>query len=94
LPLSVEPGTMVPLIWVMLSPAQAVGVGVTVGVGVGLAVGVGVGEGVGTLPGAWIRASIGPPVLKNPTVASVGLGGWSASKRKLYSVPKRIAFAF
>jgi hypothetical protein len=63
-------------------------------VGVGLAVGVGVGDGVGTLPGASIRTGMGPPVLKNPTVASVRFGGWSASKRKLYSVPKRIAFAF
>lgn len=78
----------------MLRPAQAVGVGVDVGVGVGLAVGVGVGDGVGTLPGASIKAGIGPPVLKNPTVASVGFGAWSASKRKLYKVPKRMAFAF
>jgi len=37
---------------------------------------------------------MGPPVLKKPTVAFVGLGGWSASNRKLYNVPKRIALAF
>ena len=35
-----------------------------------------------------------PPVLKKPTVESVGFGGWSASNRKLYRVPKRIALAF
>lgn len=76
----------------------AVGVGVAVavavGVGVAVAVGVGVGDGAGTSPGAWITTSIGEPVLKKPTVASVGFGGWSASNRKLYSVPKRIALAF
>jgi hypothetical protein len=71
-----------------------VGVGVGVDVGVGLAVGVGVGDGVGTLPGAWITTGIGAPVLKKPTVEFVGFGAWSASKRKLYNVPKRIAFAF
>ena len=27
---------------------------------------------------------MGPPVLKKPTVAFVGFGGWSASNRKLY----------
>ena len=37
---------------------------------------------------------IGEPVLKKPTVAFVGLGAWSASNRKLYNVPKRIALAF
>jgi hypothetical protein len=78
----------------MLRPAQAVGVGVTVGVGVGLAVGVGVGDGLGTPPGASTRIGIGPPALKNPTVPSVGFGAWSASNRKLYRVPKRIALAF
>ena len=87
---------MLPPIWVMLSPAQGdgVGIGVGVNVGVGLAVGVGVGDGVGTFPGASTRTGMGPPVLKKPTVASVGFGGWSASNRKLYSVPKRIALAF
>jgi len=83
LPVSVVPGTMLPPIWVMLRPAQAVGVGVAVDVGVGLAVAVGVGDGVGTLPGASMKTGIGPPVLKKPTVPSVGFGGWSASKRKL-----------
>ncbi len=65
----------------------AVGVGVAVavavGVGVAVAVGVGVGDGAGTSPGAWIKTPIGEPVLKKPTVASVGFGGWSASNRKL-----------
>ena len=63
-------------------------------VGVGLAVGVGVGDGCGTSPGAWIPTKMGEPVLKKPTVEFVGLGGWSASNRKLYNVPKRIALAF
>jgi len=77
-----------------------VGVGVTVGVGVGVGVAVavgvavGVGDGVGTSPGAWTITPICEPVLKKPAVASVGFGGWSASNRKLYSVPKRIALAF
>jgi len=77
-----------------------VGVGVTVGVGVGVGVAVavgvavGVGDGVGTSPGAWTITPICELVLKKPTVASVGFGGWSASNRKLYSVPKRIALAF
>ena len=74
--------------------AVGVAVAVAVGLAVGLAVGVGVGEACGTSPGAWTTTGIGPPVLKNPTVAAVGLGAWSASKRKLYSVPKRIALAF
>jgi hypothetical protein len=76
----------------------AVGVGVAVavavGVGVAVAVGVGVGDGAGTSPGAWIKTPIGEPVLKKPTIASVVFGGWSASNRKLYSVPQRIALAF
>src|SRR5439155_769116 len=68
---------------------------VAVAVGVGLGVGVGVGVGVTPpWPGAWISTVIGEPVLKKPTVALAVCGGWSASKRKLYSVPKRIAFAF
>ena len=79
---------------VAVADAVAVAVGVAVGLTVGLAVGVGVGDGVGTFPGAWITTGIGPPVLKKPTVAFVGFGGWSASNRKLYSVPKRIALAF
>jgi len=74
--------------------AVAVAVGVGLGVTGGVAVGVGDGVGVGTPPGAWTAAPIGEPVLKKPTVASVRFGAWSASNRKLYSVPKRIALAF
>ena len=72
------------------------GVGVGRGVGVALGVEVGVGVGVGELPctGAWIATVIGEPVLKKSTVAVAAWGGWSASNRKLYSVPQRIAFAF
>jgi hypothetical protein len=66
---------------------------VGVGVAVGVAVGVGVGDGLGTPPGAWTTTLIGLPVLKKPTVASVGFGAWSASNRKLYNVPQRIALA-
>ena len=75
--------------------AVAVGVGVDVGVSVadGLAVGVGVGV-ASARTGAWITTDIGDPVLKKPTVALVVCGAWSESNRKLYSVPKRIAFAF
>jgi hypothetical protein len=82
--------------------AVAVGVGVNVDVGVGLAVavavglGLAVGVGLGVPPptGAWIATIIGEPVLKKPTVALAFRGGWSASNRKLYSVPQRIALAF
>ena len=74
--------------------AVAVAVGVGLGVTGGVAVGVGDGVGVGTPPGAWTAAPIGEPVLKKPTVALVSWGAWSASNRKLYSVPKRIALAF
>src|SRR6476660_7575212 len=87
LPTSVVPGAMLPLP-VVIEPQ-----GPGVGVGVGLAVGVGVGDGNGTFPAAWIKTGIGEPVLKKPTVPLVGFGGWSASNRKLYSVPKRIALA-
>ena len=78
----------------------AVGVAVAVAVGLGVAEGVGVSVGVGVgvppppSPGAWISTVIGEPVLKYPTVASTVCGGASASNRKLYSVPKRIALAF
>lgn len=75
-----------------------VGVGRGVGVAVGVGVtwpGVGVGVGVTTPPlGAWISTVMGAPVLKKPTVALAVCGGWSASNRKLYSVPQRIALAF
>jgi hypothetical protein len=79
---------------------RGVGVGVAVGVAVGLGLGVAVGVGVGVgvppplWPGAWIATVIGEPVLKKLTVASAVCGGWSASNRKLYSVPQRIALAF
>ena len=72
----------------------AVGVAVGVALGVGVTVGVGVGVGVGPPCGAWISTVIGGPVLKKSTVASLLCGGWSASNRKLYNVPKRIALAF
>lgn len=72
----------------------AVAVAVAVGVAVAVAVAVGVGDGVGTPPGACTSTPMGDPILKKPTVAAVGLGGWSASNRKLYSVAKRIALAF
>jgi hypothetical protein len=77
---------------VALGVAVGVGEGVTLGVTVG--VGVGVGVGVPPWPGAWITTVIGEPVLKKPTVALVVCGAWSASNRKLYSVPQRIALAF
>ena len=44
--------------------------------------------------GTWIPTVMGAPVLKKPTVAFVACGGLSASNRKLYKVPQRIAFAF
>ena len=85
--------------------ARGVGVGrgVTLGVTVGVALGVGVGVGVGLAvgmgvavppPGAWIATFMGEPVLKKPTVAFTLCGAESASNRKLYNVPQRIAFAF
>ena len=77
---------------------RGVGVGRTVaeGVGVGVTIGVGLAVGVGVAPpaGAWIAIVIGDPVLKKSIMALVACGGWSASNRKLYSVPQRIAFAF
>lgn len=81
---------------VAVAVAVGVDVGVEVAVAVAVAVGlaVGVGEGVGTPPGAWTITPTGDPVLKKPTVPSVGFGAWSASNRKLYSVPQRIALAF
>jgi len=89
LPMSVVPRTIVSVPGVM-TYWQTAGVGVAVGVGVD----VGVGDGVGTCPGASIKTATGEPVLKKPTLASVGFGGWFASNRKLYNVPKRIALAF
>ena len=63
------------------------------GVTLGLAVGVGVGV-ASARTGASITTGIGEPVLKKPTVAVVVCGAWLESNRKLYKVPKRIAFAF
>src|SRR5262249_48466275 len=79
-----------------LGSGMDLGVGLSRGVVVAVAVAVGVGVAVGVAPpaGAWIATVIGEPVLKKPTVALVSCGGWSASKRKLYNVPQRIAFAF
>jgi len=79
-------------IGLVLGVGVVLGLGVAVGVAVGLGVGVGVGEPPCT--GAWIATVIGDPVLKKSTVALAAWGGWSASNRKLYSVPQRIAFAF
>ena len=77
----------------------AVGVadGATVAVAVGLAVAVAVGVGVAVHTsgeGPWMPTVIGDPVLKKPTVTVAACGGRLESKRKLYIVPKRIAFAF
>ena len=57
LPMSVVPGTIVAVIWVMPiwqgdTVGVAVAVGVAVDVGLGLAVGVGVGDAIGTFPAA------------------------------------------
>ena len=78
---------------VAVAVAVDVGVGLAVAVAVGDGLAVGVGLGVPPLIGAWIATIIGEPVLKKPTVALTFCGGWSASNRKLYSVPQRIAFA-
>ena len=55
---------------------------------------VAVGVGVPVPAGPWIATVIGVPVLKKPIVAFVACGGLLESKRKLYNVPQRIAFAF
>ena len=73
--------------------AVAVAVGVKVAVAVAVAVGVAVGV-VSVPSGAWIWTEIGEPVLKNPMFAVVATGGPLESKRKLYNVAKRTAFAF
>ena len=70
-----------------------VGVGVEVAVAVAVALGVGVGV-VSDWAGAWMSTEIGDPVLKNPMFAMLAAGGALESNRKLYNVPKRIAFAF
>ena len=74
--------------------AVALGVAVAVAVGVGVGVGLGVGVGAPLPVGTWTATGIGDPVLKKPTVAFAFCGGWSASNRKLYNVPQRIALAF
>ena len=81
-----------------MTVAVAVAVGVAVGacVAVAVAVGVGVGVTVGVCwsTGAGTTTAMSDPVLKNLIVAYQSVGGRSASNRKLYNVPKRIAFAF
>ena len=52
-------------------------------------VAVGVGVGVPLPSGAWISTVMGDPILKKPGVALAVCRGWSASNRKLYSVPQR-----
>jgi hypothetical protein len=73
---------------VAVAVAVAVAVGVAVAVAVGVTVGVIWGMGHGT------TTVMGDPVLKKPIVAYQSDGNRSASNRKLYNVPKRIAFAF
>jgi hypothetical protein len=74
------------------------GVGEAEGVGVGVVggVGVGVGDPGQSKNGSGDRIPVpkGVPVLKKPIVADLLIGGRSESKRKLYSVPQRSAFAF
>jgi hypothetical protein len=83
---------------VPVAVAVAVGVGVAVAVAVAVGVGggvpVAVGVGVPLPAGPWIPTVIGAPVLKKPIVAFVVWGGLLESKRKLYNVPQRKAFAF
>lgn len=69
-------------------------IGGQVGVGVGVGVGLGVGVGVANGLGPWMATVIGDPVLKKPTVEFTAWGALLASKRKLYRVPQRTAFAF
>ncbi len=45
-------------------------------------------------PGARIATEALPPVLKRDMLAFAATGASAASKRKLYIVPQRIAFAF
>ena len=75
------------------------GVGEGVAGGVGVAVGGGLGVGVGDEPqlnelGPGTPTVMGDPVLKKPIVAPIVSGARSVSKRKLYNVPQRTAFAF
>jgi hypothetical protein len=71
-----------------------VGVAVLAGVGVAVVAGVGVGVEAPSGAGAGIPTVIGVPVLKKPIVAFAACGGRLESKRKLYNVPQRMAFAF
>ena len=79
---------------VAVAVALGVGVGVAGGVVVALGVGVGVAPVQTSGEGPWIPTVTGVPVLKKPIVAFTACGGRSESKRKLYIVPYRIAFAF
>ena len=79
---------------VALGVKVAVAVAVDVGVGLMPGLNVGVGVGVPNAIGAWMLTVIGEPVLKKPMVAFTLCGGLLESKRKLYNVPQRIAFAF
>ena len=83
---------------VAVAPGVTLGLGEGGAVGLGVAIGVAVAVGVGVAApsgeGPWISTVIGVPVLKKPIVAFATCGGRSESKRKLYKVPKRIAFAF
>ena len=74
--------------------AVAVTVAVAVAVGVAVAGAVGVTVGVIWTMGHGTTTVMGDPVLKKPIVAYQSDGNRSASNRKLYNVPKRIAFAF
>ena len=76
---------------VALAVGDALGVGDAVGVAVALGVGVG---NTSQAVGPWIATVMGVPVLKKPIVAFAACGGPLESKRKLYKVPQRIAFAF
>ena len=69
------------------------GVGEAGGVGLGGTVGVGDGTTLQAF-GARIATATGVPVLKKPMVAFIANGDLSESKRKLYNVPQRMAFAF
>jgi hypothetical protein len=53
-----------------------------------------VAVGVCWSTGAGTATAMGDPVLKKPIVAYQDVGDRLASNRKLYNVPKRIAFAF
>ena len=79
---------------VAVAVAAAVAVAVAVAVGVAVAEAVGVTVGVCWSTGAGTTTAMDAPVLKKPIVAYQSVGRRSASNRKLYNVPKRIAFAF